>query len=101
MIHDRYTWRGFLRSQRQNPSASVLMSVGGVTPQATRHCIKTRAARGIITQDEAERYLDYCASWAEFWRGDGGEVSNLDPSDWRQMGEGAYFRAEHATGAVE
>lgn len=95
MLGQRKTWRGFLRTNKSNPSANLLLSYGGNTPRDTKERVKSAHRAGRIDLEETERILGYIADWQSLAKGDGGYVDNKDRRDWLSLGDGGYQRAKH------
>lgn len=89
----RVTWMGFLRSQRRNPTARVLVAMGGDCSQRMEERLRQRfRAKRIDAESFELRLQELLRLRAEFARSRPVCGELYDASEWEELGNGAYRR---------
>lgn len=90
----RITWNGFLRRNRRDPEASMLLTIGGRSPSETLR----RIERAEVMRPDFETYqsrIETLEKWREQYDATAPIVDERDPADWQELGNGARMRRVH------
>jgi len=91
----RMSWQGFLRRHKRTPAASILLSVGGKSPQGTESKLMTQYKRGQIDKDVLLFRLGLLDEWRRSFDESKPIVREYDENDWHCVGIGCWKRVNH------